>query len=104
MHRDTGVTSHRTQAAGLVPPIFVCVNAMFLVDSGAALCFCPEECSKSGFECTARAHTYMWLCKSSDLLKQKVNIMHLCAGQFCSLLGGSAVGGVCGALALEIFW
>jgi len=39
MHRDTGVTSHRTQAAGLVPPIFVCVNAMFLVDSGAALCF-----------------------------------------------------------------
>lgn len=37
MHHDTGVTSHLTQTAGLVPTIFVCINDVFLIDRGCSL-------------------------------------------------------------------
>lgn len=38
MQKDTGVTSHQTQRVGLIPPIFGCFNAMFLLYSAAVIC------------------------------------------------------------------
>lgn len=38
MQKDTGVTSHLTQRVGLIPPIFGCFNAMFLLYSAAVIC------------------------------------------------------------------